>query len=64
MYNKFKKIPFYFRINFNGSESIKWFTGLNFVSKHYDLKICLSQESGFFSKAKGFSFGISNTIKF
>ena len=63
-YNKFKKVPLYFQLNFDGDNHIKWFTGLELDFKHYELKIGLSQQDGFINSAKGMSFGFSNVIKF
>ena len=63
-YNKFKKVPLYFQLNFDGGDHIKWFAGLDLNFKKYELKVGFSQEDGFLNSAKGIAFGISHTIKF
>ena len=63
-YNKFKKLPLYFQLNFDGDNHFKWFTGLNLDFKYYEFKIGISQQDGFINSAKGISFGFSSIIKF
>ena len=63
-YEKFKKVPLYFQLNFSKENSVKWFVGLDLNLKKSSLKAGFSQSGGFINSAKGISFGISQTIKF
>ena len=63
-YNKFKKVPLYFQLNFDGGDHIKWFAGLDLNFKKYELKVGFSQQDGFLNSAKGIEFGFSHMVKF
>ena len=63
-YNKFKKLPLFFWINFDGLDHINWYSGFGLRFKNYDFNFGISQVDGFLNSSKGLSIGLSQSFKF
>ena len=63
-YNKFKKLPLFFWINFDGLDHINWYSGFGLRFKNYDFNFGISQVDGFLNSSKGLSVGLSHSFKF